>query len=138
MSTNNHLDAQHQILDDLPETQDIASDVTIGDTSRVTGKVRIGAGTTIENCIVRGPVIIGENCHIKDAYVGSYTILGNHVEFTATEIEHAQVDDGAVIRGLSGRIQDSIIGKNSQIIRQTDPAAFFHFRISENSHIDII
>ncbi|MBT3606601.1 MAG: hypothetical protein HN521_26310 [Candidatus Latescibacteria bacterium] len=138
MSTNNQLDAHHQILDDLPDTQEIASDVQIGDTSRVTGKVRIGAGTVIENCIVRGPVIIGENCQIKDAYVGSYTIFGNNVEFIATEIEHAHVEDKVIIRALSGRIQDSIIGKNSQIIRQTDPAAFFHFRISENSHIDII
>jgi len=126
------------MLDALPEAQDIASDVQIGETSRVTGNVCIGKGTTIENCIIRGPVVIGENCILKDAYVGSYTTLGNNVEFIATEIEQARVEDGVVIRALSGRIQDSIIGKNSQIIRQTDPASFFHFNISENSQIDLI
>lgn len=138
MPKNNILAEQHQILDTLPDTQEIAADVQIGDTSRVTGSVRIGAGTVIENCIVRGPVIIGENCRIKDAYIGSYTTLGNNVEFIATEIEYSRLEEGVVIRALSGRIQDSVIGKNSHIIRQTEPASFFHFNISENSHIDIV
>lgn len=138
MSITDQLEQNRQMLDALPEAQDIASDVQIGETSRVTGNVCIGKGTTIENCIIRGPVVIGENCILKDAYVGSYTSLGNNVEFIATEIEMACVEDGVVIRALSGRIQDSIIGKNSQIIRQTDPASFFHFNISENSQIDLI
>lgn len=138
MSSNPTLKAQFKILDALPDNQDIAQDVQIGDASRITGNIRIGAGTTIENCIIRGPVIIGENCRLKDAYIGSYTTMGNNVEFIATEVEYSWIEDGVVIRALSGRMQDSIIGKNSQIIRQTDPAAFFHFQISENSHIDII
>jgi len=138
MQKNNPLEAHRQRLDALPDTQDIASDVQIGETSRVTGNVCIGSGTIIENCIIRGPVIIGQNCRIKDAYVGSYTTFGNNVEFIATEIEYASVDDDVIIRALSGRIQDSMIGKNSQIIRQTEPASFFHFHVSENSRIDII
>jgi glucose-1-phosphate thymidylyltransferase len=138
MPTNNLPEAHYQRLDALPEAQDIASNVQIGDTSRVTGNVCIGAGTVIENCIIRGPAVIGENCQIKAAYIGSYTTLGNNVEFIATEIEHASVEDGVIIRALSGRIQDSIIGKNSHIIRHTNPGAFYHFQVSENSHIDII
>ena len=35
-------------LDNLPETKDIAPDVQIGETSRVTGSVRIGAQTTTD------------------------------------------------------------------------------------------
>ncbi len=138
MPQNNPLEAHRQLLDALPDTQNIASDVLIGETSRVTGSVCIGSGTIIENCIIRGPVIIGQNCRIKDAYVGSYTTFGNNVEFIATEIEYARVDDNVVIRALSGRIQDSIIGKNTHIIRQTEPASFFHFQVAENSRIDII
>lgn len=138
MSIHDQLEQNRQMLDALPEAQDVDSDVQIGETSRVTGNVRIGKGTTIENCIIRGPVVIGENCVLKDAYVGSYTTMGNNVEFIATEIEMACVEDGVIIRALSGRIQDSVIGKNSQIIRQTDLASFFHFNISENSQIDLI
>ncbi|MDA0711865.1 MAG: hypothetical protein O3B73_16830 [bacterium] len=126
------------MLDALPDAQDISAEAQIGESCRVTGNVRIGAGTIVENCIIRGPVVIGCNCRIKDAYVGSYTELGDNVEFVASEIEHARVEDNVVIRSLGGRIQDSNIGKNSKIIRQTEPASFFHFSISENALIEII
>jgi glucose-1-phosphate thymidylyltransferase len=138
MPKNELPDEHYRILDALPETQEIVGDAQIGETCRVSGNVRIGSGTVIENCILRGPVIIGDHCRLTDAYIGSYTTLANRVEISDTEIEHSCVENDVVIHSLAGRIQDSIIGEGSKIIRQTGPSAFFHFQVSENSRIEIV
>lgn len=138
MDHDDPLKTNSTTLDNLPETKDIAPDVQIGETSRVTGSVRIGAQTTIDNCIIRGPVIIGQNCRLKDTYVGPYTSLGNNVKIVASEIENTIVYEGTSISDIEDRIQDSIIGAHTRIVRVKIQPAIFQFRVGENSFIEIV
>ncbi|ENO11860.1 dTDP-glucose pyrophosphorylase [Thermoplasmatales archaeon SCGC AB-539-C06] len=62
--------------------------------SQIKGRVRIGKGTVIEkNSTVKGPVILGDNCKIRDSYIGPYTSIGNNCEITGSEIEDSVILD---------------------------------------------
>ena len=63
-------------------------------------------------CVIRGPVIIGNNTIVRNSYIGPYTSIGNEVEIYNTEIEHSVVFDYVDIN-CSTRIVDSLIGQNA-------------------------
>ncbi len=80
------------------------------------GKIKIGKRSKIlGKSLIRGPVIIGEDCYILDSYIGPYTSIGNKVEIKNTEIENSIVLDKANLN-CNTRIVDSLIGFNSTII----------------------
>ncbi len=80
------------------------------------GRVKIGKGTKIgERCLVRGPVVIGENCIIENSYIGPYTAIGDNVEIYNTEVEHSVIFDYVDIN-CSKRIVDSMIGQNATVL----------------------
>ncbi|MEI7741548.1 MAG: glucose-1-phosphate thymidylyltransferase [bacterium] len=94
--------------------------------ARIQGKVRIGKGTKIgARVLIRGPVVIGENCELSDCYIGPYTSLGNNVKISGAEIEHSLILDGTVVRAAK-RIVDSLIGRNSTICRVEETLPFGH------------
>ncbi len=83
--------------------------------SIIQGLVQIGKGSVIgKNVVVRGPVVIGENCIIEDTYIGPYTSIGNNANFKRAEIEHSIVMDGVSI-DTKERIVDSILGQNCTV-----------------------
>lgn len=95
--------------------EDNKNGAKVGERVVIQGRIKIGQGTTLEdNVLIRGPVIIGDNCIIKNSYIGPYTAIGNDVEVYNTELEHSIVFDAADINA-STRIVDSIIGYNATI-----------------------
>lgn len=89
---------------------------TVADAATVHGKVSIGKGTVVhERVLIRGPVVIGENCILKNCYIGPYTAIGNGVEVSNAEIEHSIIFDYADI-DCSTRIVDSLLGKNATVV----------------------
>lgn len=88
--------------------------------SVIQGKVIIGSGTKIsKKTVVRGPVIIGQECVIANSYIGPYTSIGNRVEIYNSEIENSIVFDEADIN-CHQRIVDSLIGLNATVIPAKD------------------
>jgi glucose-1-phosphate thymidylyltransferase len=80
------------------------------------GRVRVGKGTRIgPKTLVRGPVVIGENCVIENSYIGPHTSIGNGVEIYDTELEHSIVFDDADLN-CGRRIVDSLIGLNATVM----------------------
>jgi glucose-1-phosphate thymidylyltransferase len=49
----------------------------VDDQSRVSGRVQIGTGSRIVNSTIQGPVIIGENCHLENCFIGPYTSIAD-------------------------------------------------------------
>ncbi|MDD5252062.1 MAG: glucose-1-phosphate thymidylyltransferase [Patescibacteria group bacterium] len=81
----------------------------------LTGWVKIGKGSRIgSRAVVRGPVIIGEQAVIENAYVGPYTSIGNGVEIYNSEVERSIVCNQVDIN-CNRRIVDSILGVNANI-----------------------
>lgn len=131
------LEANQVLLDELSE-QRIAADVAVDSSSRVTGRVHIAGGTQVENCIIRGPAVIGARCRLHDAYVGPYTAIGKGVEIVGSEIEQSIILDGGRVLNLGSRIADAIIGCNSEIVRVDAKPAAYRFMLGDDSKVEII
>ncbi|MDK2915190.1 MAG: glucose-phosphate thymidylyltransferase [Thermococcaceae archaeon] len=123
------LDANRLILDD------IETDIKVITKARIHGRVVIEGGTEIdENTVIKGPVVIGKNCRIKNAYIGPYTSIGDNVIIENTEIEDSIVLEGSEIRN-AGRIVESLIGRGVKIINGTSHPFGRKLVIGDNSRL---
>ena len=110
---------------------------SVDSASKVEGKVIIEETAVLERSIVRGPAIIGAGARIVQAYVGPYTAIMNDVEIRESEIEHSIVLEGSVIRGLTTRVIDSLIGRNVRICREPVKPSAYRFMLGDNSEVGI-
>ncbi len=87
---------------------------------QIEGAVKIGKGTKLRGrVVIRGPVIIGENCLIENACIDPYTSVGDNVIIQGTEVSHSIICSGTQILQCGVRIVDSLIGRNS-IVKAED------------------
>ncbi len=105
------LDANSLVLEEL--TPEIRG--TIDETSEVDRRVTIEEGAVIVNSVVRGPAIIGRNSRIINSYVGPFSSIYHDVVVENSEIERSIVLEHSVIRNISARIQDSLIGRHAEV-----------------------
>lgn len=88
----------------------------VTDKAKIEGNVKIGEGTKIAGkTLIRGPVVIGKGCLIKDSYIGPYTSIGSSSELSDVEIEHSLIMDNVNIY-TNEKIVNSVIGRNSSIL----------------------
>jgi glucose-1-phosphate thymidylyltransferase len=106
--------------------------------AQVEGRVIVEAGARLENATVRGPAVIGAGAVIRDAYIGPYTAIGPRCVIEGAEIEHSILLEGAAVRGLDGRMESSLLGRDVQIARgRTQPRAY-RFMVGDQSEIGIL
>jgi len=106
--------------------------------SQVDGRVIVEAGAVLERSTVRGPAIIGAGAILRDAYVGPYTAVGEGVIIETAEIEHSILLEGSSVRGLAGRMESSLLGKNVAITRSHRQPRAYRFMVGDQSEIEIL
>lgn len=104
------LDANRLLLGRI--TDDVQGETT---GSRLTGCVVVPASARVLNSKVVGPVILGENVIIEDAYIGPFTSIGQDSVVRRAEIEHSVLDSGSVIENVGTRLQDCLISVKAQV-----------------------
>ena len=92
---------------------------TLDADSMIEGRVAIGPGTVVERSRLRGPLVIGANARIVDAYVGPFTAIADGVQLSHCEIEHSIVLERATIHDVPRRIESSLIGRRWSCARAT-------------------
>ena len=105
--------------------------------SQIIGRVQIGEGTEIINSTVRGPVVIGENCHIENCFIGPYSSIADRVTMIDADIEHSVILQGAKILGIHQRIVDSVIGQRAQLTNAPARPKALRFMIGDDSQIEL-
>ncbi len=105
--------------------------------SELSGRVVIEEGAEIINSTVRGPAIIGERTKLVNSFVGPFTSIYYDVLIQNSEIEHSIVMEKCVIRGLRGRIEDSLLGKNVEIYRSPQRPKAYRLMLGDNSRIGL-
>ena len=129
------LEANRIILDSY---QTVSVQGEIDDDSQVTGRVEIGTGSRLVNCTVRGPVVIGKNCHLEHCYIGPYSSIADEVVLVDTDIDHSVILQGAQILNIHQRIVDSLIGERAQLkIAPKRPKAM-RFMIGDDCQIELV
>ncbi|MEW6407330.1 MAG: glucose-1-phosphate thymidylyltransferase [Patescibacteria group bacterium] len=131
---NDLLEANQLILHEIKK--DIKGKVEKSAT--IQGKVVIGKGTkVIGRSFIRGPVVIGENCVIRDSFIGPFTSVGNGVEIDGGDIENCLLMDYVDIK-TSKRIVDSLVGYNCSILDDGGTLPSGHkLIIGQNSSIEL-
>lgn len=129
------LEANRVILDTNLEG-DICGEVDTQ--SQVIGRVKIGAGTKIINSTIRGAVIIGNNCHIENCFIGPYSSIADDVTLIETDLEHSMILQGATIVGIHQRIVDSVIGQRAQLRVAPQRPKALRFMIGDDCQIDLV
>ena len=106
--------------------------------SQIDGRVIVEAGARLTNSTVRGPAIIGAGAELTDCYVGPYTAVGRHCVIERSEVEHSILLEGSSVRGLDGRMESSLLGRNVHISRSSGQPRAFRFMVGDNSEIGIL
>jgi len=106
--------------------------------SQVDGRVVIDAGATLVRATVRGPAIIGPGAHLEDCYVGPYSAIGENCVVRDAEVEHSILLAGSEVRGLDGRMESSLLGRNAKIGRSARQPRAYRFMVGDNSEIEIL
>lgn len=110
----------------------------VDDCSQVIGRVQIGQNTQVINSTIRGPVVIGENCHIENCFIGPYSSIANEVTLIHTDLEHSVLLEGAKVTGVRQRIVDSLIGQRAQIKEAPQRPKALRFMIGDDSQVELI
>lgn len=110
------LEGNALLLNEMSHREFGWQEATVDPSAVLQGRVRIGEGTVIgPKCLIRGPVVIGTNCRIENAFIGPYTSIGNGVEILNTELEHSIIFDEAKIN-CHKRIVDALVGQRASIM----------------------
>lgn len=110
----------------------------VDETTKISGRVRIGSGTKVLNSTIRGPVVIGKNCHIENCFVGAYSSIADRVRLIDVEMDHSVVLEDAVIESLHQRIVDSLIGRRARLVHSPQRPKASRFMIGDDCQIELI
>jgi glucose-1-phosphate thymidylyltransferase len=131
-------------LEDILAANRLVLDTIVGQVegelieSQVDGRVVIEPGARLERSAVRGPAIIGAGARLEDSYVGPYTAVGENCWIQNAEVEHSILLAGAVVQGLDGRMESSLLGRNVRIGRDRRQPRAYRFLVGDNSEIGIL
>jgi glucose-1-phosphate thymidylyltransferase len=128
------LEANRVILDTCLTT---ANHGDVDEASQVIGRVQIGKNTKVINSTIRGPVVIGENCHIENCFIGPYSSIANGVTLVHADLEHSVLLEGAKVTGIQQRIVDSLIGQRAQIKEAPQRPKALRFMIGDDSQVEL-
>lgn len=128
------LEANRIILDECPLSTCYGD---VDDNISIAGRVKIGYGSKITNCTIRGPVIIGDNCHLDHCFIGPYSSISKGVSMVQTDIEHSVILENATISDIPQRIVDSVIGQRAQIKPAHPRPKALRLMIGDDSQLEL-
>jgi glucose-1-phosphate thymidylyltransferase len=105
--------------------------------SDIQGAVVVHATARIESSTIRGPAIIGPGAHLREAYIGPYTSIGERVRIEGAEIEHSVILDGASITHLMDRLEACVVGSNARIFRDFRLPRALRLQVGEGATISL-
>ena len=106
--------------------------------AQIGGRVVIEPGARLERSSVRGPAVVGAGARLVDAYIGPYTAVGPGCVIENAEVENSILLEGASVRGLAGRMESSLLGRNVTVGRDHRQPRAYRFMVGDNSEIGIL
>lgn len=105
---------------------------------KISGNVIVGKNSILkEGCEIIGPIIIGENCIIeKNCIIGPNTSIGDNSKISNSNIENTIIMSNCKI-DYNGKIRDSIISNDSEILKQNNDEDYEVFLLGEGTKISI-
>jgi len=104
--------------------------------SQVTGRVQLGRGSRVVNSTVRGPVVVGENVLVENSFIGPFTSIGSGCRIVSSVLEHCVLLENARIEQVD-RLEDSLIGKNSVVLKDDKVHQAYRLMIGDDSEVQL-
>ena len=127
------LEANRIVLADL-ETR---IDGTVDAATAIEGPVHIGPGSTVERSRLRGPLVIGANVHIADAYIGPFSAIADGVRIEKCEVEHSIILDNSTLRDIRGRIESSLVGRDVVVTASDARPSAHRLMLGDSSRVEL-
>jgi glucose-1-phosphate thymidylyltransferase len=127
------LEANRIVLDEFTK-RDLRGEIDAS--SQVAGRVEVGEGTRIEHSTIRGPVSIGDNCHIKDSYIGPFTSIAAGTTIEQSGLEHSVVLEKCSIRNIE-RLSDCVIGRCAVVTRRGEGFKAITLFIGDDTRVEL-
>jgi glucose-1-phosphate thymidylyltransferase len=105
--------------------------------SLVTGNVVLEEGAQIINSVVRGPAIIGKGTVLENSYIGPFTSIGDNCQIRNSEVEFSIILNQCVILDVGVRIENSLLGVASRVVRAASRPRSNRFMTGDQSLIEI-
>jgi glucose-1-phosphate thymidylyltransferase len=102
--------------------------------SQVTGRVQLGVSSRVVNSTLRGPIVVGENVFIENSFVGPFTSIGSGCRIVSSVLEHCVILESARIENVD-RLEDSLIGRNSAVIKSLNSHQAYRLMIGDDSEV---
>ena len=118
------------------ETLEPANEGTVDAESEIIGRVRIERGATVTRSRIVGPAVIGAGTTVTNSYVGPSTSVADDCVIDGSELEFSIVLAGSSIEGV-GRIEASLIGRNTQVTRAGRTPRAHRFVLGDHSRVQI-
>ena len=106
--------------------------------AQLDGRVIVEEGATLTRTTVRGPAVIGAGAQLTDCYIGPYSAIGEDCVVERAEVEHSILLARSEVRGLEGRMESSLLGRNVKIGRGDRQPKAYRFMVGDNSEIGIL
>ncbi|MBP0001585.1 MAG: glucose-1-phosphate thymidylyltransferase [Cyanobacteria bacterium SID2] len=106
--------------------------------SQAIGRVKIGRGSRVVNCSIRGPVVIGENCYLENCFIGPYSSIADRVRLIDVDLEHSVILQEARIEGIHQRIVDSLIGRRAHLGAARPRPKALRFMVGDDCQIELV
>jgi glucose-1-phosphate thymidylyltransferase len=110
-------------------------DGDVDEASSLDGRVVIEAGAVVRNSTLRGPLVIGKDARIIDSFIGPFTAIGNGCEVVNSEVEHSVIMERSRIIDIT-RLEDSLIGREAEVIRSQKRPRALRLMIGDHCQID--
>ncbi len=107
---------------------------SVDDGSRVLGRVTLDEGAVLRNSEVRGPVIIGADTVVEDAFIGPYTSVGKGCVIRRSSMEHCVVLNGVRVEGVQ-RLEASVLGRNAVISHFSGDRGALRLMIGDDAEV---
>lgn len=97
----------------------------------------ISPSSRVLQCELRGPLVIGANCSVKNAVVGPYCAIGSGSIVENTQVEDSILCGDVVLRNLDRILQGSIVGEKARILGRSRPETGISCLLGAGSRIKI-
>jgi glucose-1-phosphate thymidylyltransferase len=79
-------------------------------------------------------VVIGENVLIEDSFIGPFTSIADNCQIISSVLEHCVFLENARVYKVD-RLEDSLLGKNSSVRKDTGAHHAYRLMIGDDSEV---
>jgi glucose-1-phosphate thymidylyltransferase len=108
------------------------------DGNRFEGRIAVDPSATVRSSVIIGPAVIGPGAQVIDAYIGPYTAIGAGARVEGTEVERSIIAAGASVLHVGGRLEGSVIGRESRIYRDFALPRALRVRVGDRTEVAVL